>query len=138
MILTFAALLKACTYLSHAFLQMALYIHCGFTRVSVREVLQMHSSANGKHNVTEDIIHEYNSQFEGYSRMRLGGSPAYMLKKCKEVNSIFSHPRNGILKKCSINTLPLSLTKAGKSYLPLKSSNTPSLSVTHVLASFLH
>ena len=67
---------------------MALFIHCGFACVCIREVIHMHSSTNSKHHITEDIIHEYNSWFEGYPCMQLGGNPSYILKKCNEVNGI--------------------------------------------------
>ena len=75
----------------------------------------MHSSTNGKHNVTEDIIHEYNS-LKGIPACDWKEALFTSLKNAKKWTA--SSPRNGIRKKCSINTLPLSPTIAGKSYLP--------------------
>jgi len=37
--------------------------------------------------MSDDIIKEYNTLFEGYPRMQLEGNPAYILQKCKEMNS---------------------------------------------------
>ena len=54
----------------------------------------MHSSTNRKHHITDDIIDEYNSRFEGYPCMQLEENPSYILKKCKEVNGIFSQKWN--------------------------------------------
>lgn len=42
--------------------QMALYIHCGFARVTLRNLLREHAESNGHQNVSYDIIEEYNDQ----------------------------------------------------------------------------
>ena len=91
---------------------------------------------NGKHNMTDDIIHEYNSWLEGYPRMRLEGGPAYVFKKCKELNSIFSqkwYPQEMLHKYIAIFS-----HNSWKKCRPLRSSSTLSQGVNHVLASFLH
>ena len=46
------------------------------------------------HNLTADIITEYNNLFEGYPPMKLDGNPDYILKECKEMNATFSQKWN--------------------------------------------
>ena len=69
---------------------MALYIHCGYSRVAVRELVTQNSTANRQHRLSEQLITEYNTLFEGYPNMQLEGKTEYILKKCKELCSNFS------------------------------------------------
>ena len=85
---------------------MALYIHCGFARVALRNLIKEHAEANGHHNLSSDIV-KYNDQFGEFPRMMLEGSPDYILKKCKELNA--ASPRNGTPKKIYIAIQQLSL-----------------------------
>ena len=68
---------------------MALYIHCGYSCVVVRELMMKNSTSN-RHQLSEELIVEYNALFEGYPNMKPDGKPDYVPKECKELSSIFS------------------------------------------------
>ena len=77
---------------------MALYIHCGFARVAIKNLIKEHAEANGHHNLGYDIW-KYNDQFGEFPGMKLDGNPDYVLKKCKEMNATFSqkwHPQENV------------------------------------------
>lgn len=74
---------------------MALYIHCGFALVAIRNLIKENAETNGHHNLGYDI-EKYNDQFVEFPRMKFEGSHDYALKKCKEMNASFSqkwHPQ---------------------------------------------
>ena len=77
---------------------MALYIHCGFARVAIKNLIKEHAEANGHHDFGYDI-RKYNDQFGEFPGMKLDGNPDYVLKKCKEMNGTFSkkwHPQENV------------------------------------------
>ena len=77
---------------------MALYIHCGFARVAIKNLIKEHAEANGHHDFGYDI-RKYNDQFGEFPGMKLDGNPDYVLKKCKEMNCTFSkkwHPQENV------------------------------------------
>ena len=105
---------------------MALYIHCGYSRVAVRELMTKNSTSNRRHQLSEELIVEYNTLFEGYPNMKLDGKPDYMLKKCKE----FSR-KNGIPRTQPTAICLLFHMKCGKNYQSHKSFSTHGESVRH-------
>ena len=73
---------------------MALFMHCGFARVAMRDIIKSHTDTRGNYQLTTDIIKEYNKVFEEYPQMKLAGNEQYVLKKCMERNATFSKKWN--------------------------------------------
>ena len=51
---------------------------------------------------SDKIFTKYNTLFEEYLNMKLDGKPKYVLKKCKELSSAFSHPKD--MAPCYMST----------------------------------
>lgn len=69
-------------------------MHCGFARVAMRDIIKNHADTRGNHQLTTDIIKDYNEEFQEYPQMKLEGNEQYVLKKCKELNASFSKKWN--------------------------------------------